>query len=67
MKRERVARRRSELPTDLADKPHRVIPGDPIISPFDSGEEKVPREDTPHSHWSPEYPSVPDLVPKNTP
>ena len=56
-----------ELPADLSDRPHRVIPVNPIISPFDSGEDKVPREDTPCPHWSPEHPSMPDLVPKNTP
>ena len=46
-KRESETRRRSELPTEITNKPHRVIPVDPIISPFDSGEDKVPREDTP--------------------
>ena len=67
MKRESEARRQSELPTDLTDKPQRVIQVDPIISPFDSGEDKVPREDTPIPHWSPEHPSTPDLVPRDTP
>ena len=66
MKRESEARRWSELPADLTDKPRRVIPVDPIISPFDSGADKVPREDTPIPHWLPEHPSMPDLVPKDT-
>ena len=35
-------RRQSELPIDIRDKPRRLIPVDPIISPFDSGEGKVP-------------------------
>ena len=51
-KRESEIRRQSELPTDLTSKPCRVIPVDPIISPFDSGEDKVPGEDTPIPHWS---------------
>ena len=58
-------RRQSELPTGTTNKPHRVTPVDPIISPFDSGEDKVPREDTPIPYWSPEHPSMPDLVPKD--
>ena len=33
-KRESERRRQSELPTDTADKPKRLIPVDPIISPF---------------------------------
>ena len=39
-KRESEIRRQSELPTDLTRKSRRVIPVDPIISPFDSGEDK---------------------------
>ena len=58
-------RRRSELPTGTTNKPHRIIPVDPIISPFDSGKDKVPREDSPISYWSPEHPSTLDLVPKD--
>ena len=46
-------RRQLELPTDITGKPRTIIPVDPVISPFDSGEEKVPREDTPIPHWSP--------------
>ena len=67
MKRESKIRRQSELPTDLKSKPHRVIPVDPIISPFDGGEDKFPGEDTPIPHWLPEHPFTPYLVPKDTP
>ena len=49
-KKESEKRRKSELPTDLSDKPRRVIPVDPVISPFDSGEDKVPIEDTSIPH-----------------
>ena len=47
-KRESEIRRQSDLPIDLTRKSRRVIPVDPIISPFNSGEDKdlVPR-DTP--------------------
>ena len=45
-KRESEIRRQSELPTDLTGKLRRVMPVDPIISPFDSGEDKTPGEDT---------------------
>ena len=45
-KRESERRRQSELPIDIADEPKRFIPVDPIISPFDSGEDKVPGEGT---------------------
>ena len=37
-------RRQSELPIDIRNKPKRLIPVDPIISPFDSGKDKVPGE-----------------------
>ena len=40
-KEESERRRQSELPIDIRDKPKRLIPVDPIISPFDSGEDKV--------------------------
>ena len=66
-KKESEVRRQSELPADLINKPQRVILVDPIISPFDSGEDKVPREDSQIPHWSPEHPSTPDPVPKDTP
>ena len=45
-KRESEARQWSEVLPDFIDKPCQVIPVDPIISPFDSGEDKAPREDT---------------------
>ena len=45
-KKESERRRQAELPTDIRDKPKRLIPVDPIISPFDSGEDKVPGEGT---------------------
>ena len=67
MKRESEVRRQSELPADLTNKPHRVIPVDPIISPFYSGEDKVPREDTPIPYWSPENPSALDLALQDIP
>ena len=50
-KRESEIRRQSELPTDLTGKLRRVIPVDPIISPFDSGEDKTPGEDTHIPPW----------------
>ena len=65
-RRESEIRRQSELPIDLIGKPHRIIPVDPIISPFDSGKDKGPVEDTPIPHWLSEHPLVPDLVPKDT-
>ena len=47
-KRESEIRRQSELPTDLTKEFRRVIPVDPIISPFDSGEDKdLVLKDTP--------------------
>ena len=65
-KRESEIRRQSELPTGLTGKSRRVISVDPIISPFDNGEDKVPGENTPIPHWLPEHPSTPDLVPRDT-
>ena len=59
-KRERERRRQSELPTDIADKPKRLIPVDPIISPFDSGEDKVPGEGTYVPYRPPDHPFSPD-------
>ena len=43
-RKESERRRQSELPIDIRDKPKRLIPVDPIISPFDSGEDKVSGE-----------------------
>ena len=45
-KEESERRRQSELPIDIRDKSKRLISVDPIISPFDSGEDKVPGEGT---------------------
>ena len=71
-KKESERRRQSELPIDITDKPKRLIPVDPIISPFYSGENKVPGEGTyrltdhpfspdtglesPSNLWGPRYP-----------
>ena len=59
-KRESEIRRQSELLTDLTRKYRRLIPVDPVISPFDSGEDKdlVPR-DTPQP--------LPVSTPRGTP
>ena len=59
-KRESERRRQLELPTDITGKPKRLIPVDPIISPFDSGEDKVPGEETYIPYRPPEHPSSPD-------
>ena len=59
-KREGERRRQSELPTDITGKPKRLIPVDPIISPFVSGEDKVPGEETYIPYRPPEHPSSTD-------
>ena len=59
-KRKSERRRQSELPPDITGKPKRLIPIDPIISPFDSGEDKIPGEETYIPYRSPEHPSSPD-------
>ena len=59
-KRESERRRQSELPADIADKPKRLIPVDPKISPFDSGEDKVPGEGTYVPYRPTEHPFSPD-------
>ena len=59
-KRESERRRQSELPTDITDKPKRLIPVDPIISPFDSVEDKVPGEGTYIPHRPTEHPFSPN-------
>ena len=59
-KRESERRRQLELLTDIAGKPKRLIPVDPIISLFDSGEDKVPGEETYIPYRPPEHPSSPD-------
>ena len=53
-------RRQSELSPDITGKPRRLIPVDPIISPFDSGEDKVPGEEAYLPYRSPEHLSSPD-------
>ena len=59
-KRESERRRQSELPTNITGKPKRLIPVDPIIFPFDSGEDKVPGEETYVPYRPPEHPFSPD-------
>ena len=59
-KRESERRRQSELPIDITDKPKRLIPVDPIISPFDSGEDKVPGEGTYVPYRPTDHPFSPD-------
>ena len=59
-KRESERRRQSDLPTDITDKPKRLIPVDPIISPFDSGEDKVPGKGTYIPYRPTEHPFSPD-------
>ena len=68
-KRESERRRQSELPIDIADKPKRLISVDPIISPFDSGEDKVPGEGTYIPYRPTEHPfsSDPDLESASSP
>ena len=67
--RESERRKQSELPIDTADKPKRLIPVDPIISPFDSGEDKVPGEGTYIPYRPTEHPfsSDPDLESPSSP
>ena len=56
-KRESERTRQSELPTDITGRPKRLIPVDPIISPF---EDKVPGEGTYVPYRPPEHPLSPD-------
>ena len=65
-KEESERRRQSELPIDIGDKPTRLIPVDPIISPFDSGEDKVPGEGAYKSTDHP-FSSVTDLESPSSP
>ena len=62
-------RRQPELPIDIADKPKRLIPVDPIISPFDSGVDKFPGEGTYIPYTPTEHPfsSDPDLESQSSP
>ena len=59
-KRKSERRRQSELPSDITDKPKRLIPVDPIISPFDSGEDKIPEEGTYIPYIPTDHPFSPD-------
>ena len=59
-KRESERRRQSELLTDIIDKPKRLIPVDPIISPSDSGEDKFPGEGTYVPYRPTKHPFSPD-------
>ena len=60
-KRESERRGQSELATDITDKPKRLTPVDPIISPFDSGEDKVPGEETYVPYRLADHPFSPDI------
>ena len=60
-KRESERQRQSELPIDITDRPKRLIPVDPIISPFDSGEDKVPGEGTYVPYRPTDHPISPDI------
>ena len=63
-KRESERRRQPDIPTDITGKPKRLIPVDPIISPFDSREDKVPGEETnspAEGSESPDSPLIPRL------
>ena len=64
-KRESERRRKSELPVDITGKPKRVIPVDPIKSPFDSEETRVPG--IPHRPAEDISTSDSDSSPKDTP
>ena len=68
-KRESERRRQAELPTAITDKPKRLIPIDPIISPFDSGEDKLPGEGTyiPYRPTEHTFSSDPDLESPSSP
>ena len=68
-KRESERRRQSELPIDTADMPKRLIPVDPIISPFHSGEDKFPGEGAyiPHRPTGHPFSSDPDLESPSSP
>ena len=59
-KRESERRRQLELPMDITGKPKRLIPVEPVIFPFDSGEDKVPGEETYVPYRPPEQPFSPD-------
>ena len=64
-KKESERRRQSELPIDITDRPQRLIPVDPVISPFDSGEDKVSGEGTHIPYRPTEHPFSPDTGSEN--
>ena len=64
-KKESERRRQSKLPIDITDRPKRLIPVDPVISPFDSGEDKVPGEGTHNPYRPTEHPFSPDTGSEN--
>ena len=68
-KRESERRRQSELPIDITDRPKRLIPVDPIISPFDSGEDKIPGAGTyiPYRPTDHPFSQDPDLESPSSP
>ena len=68
-KRESERRRQSELAIDIAVKPKRLIPVDPVISPFDRGEDKVTGEGTyvPYRPTKHPFSSDPDLESPSSP
>ena len=63
-KRKSEKRRQAEIPHDISDKPRRLIPVEPVISPFDCEEKKVPGDDLHIPHKPLEdpdsYPSILD-------
>ena len=59
-KKESERRRQSELPIDIREKPKRLIPVDPITSPFDSVEDKVPGEGKYIPYRPTDHPFSPD-------
>ena len=59
-KKESERRRQYELLIDNTDQPKKLIPVNPIISPFDSGEDKVPGEGTYIPYRPAEHPFSPD-------
>ena len=59
-KKESERRRQYELLIDNTDQPKKLIPVNPIVSPFDSGEDKVPGEGTYIPYRPAEHPFSPD-------
>ena len=50
-KRESEKRRQIEVPHDIINRPRRLIPVEPILSPFELEGRKVPREDSLIPQW----------------